>query len=202
MTSNTQRQIVEPAPEPIPLARERTRAIRSVLWALVLVMTAAWLFMAGGLEAVRGMFGPSRPTSSADVGQPAPEFRLPLAGGEEVALADYRGKVLLLNFWATWCTPCRAEMPAIEQVYRAHRERGFEVLAVDVQENEADVLKFLGEVGVSFPSAIDASGDVVRRYRANALPTTMLIDREGIIREVRVGPYTEQMLEDRLAKLL
>jgi peroxiredoxin len=178
------------------------RALRGLLWALVVVIAAAWLFLGGGLEAVRGTVGATRPTTAAEIGQSAPELRLPLATGGEVRLDNYRGKVLVLNFWATWCAPCRAEMPAIEYVYRTHRERGLEVLAVDLQERDDEVLAFLSDVGASFPSAIDATGETTRRYRANALPTTFLIDRQGVIRDVRVGPYTEQMLEERLAALL
>jgi thiol-disulfide isomerase/thioredoxin len=184
-----------------PGARE-LGALRALLWALVGVMTVAWLFLGGGLDAIRETIWPAPPTTAPEVGRPAPALVLPLAGGGEVDLAQHRGKVVLVNFWATWCTPCRAEMPAIERVYQAHRERGLEVIAVDVQEREQDVLAFLREVDVSFPSAVDRVGDVVRAYRANALPTTFLIDRQGLVRDVHVGPLTDQMLEQRLAPLL
>jgi thiol-disulfide isomerase/thioredoxin len=178
------------------------RALRGVLWALTAVMAVAWLFVGGGLETLVGTVRPTTPSSGPEVGRAAPELRLPLAGGGEVDLAEYRGKVVLLNFWATWCAPCRTEMPAIEQAYQQHRERGFEVLAVDIQERDEDVLEFLREVGVSFPSAIDSVGESVRRYRAIALPTTILIDREGVIRDIRLGPLTESMLQERLARVL
>jgi cytochrome c biogenesis protein CcmG/thiol:disulfide interchange protein DsbE len=179
------------------------RALRGALWALVGVMTVAWLFPAGGLEALLGTFRPAPPAAPVpEVGHAAPELRLPLAGGGEIDLAQYRGRVVLLNFWATWCAPCRAEMPALDRAYRQHRDRGLEILGVDLMEKEDQVLQFLGEVGVHFPSAIDPVGDVARRYRALGLPTTFLIDREGVIRDVRVGPLTEQMLEERLARVL
>jgi cytochrome c biogenesis protein CcmG/thiol:disulfide interchange protein DsbE len=181
--------------------RRPTHALRALLWALVAVMTCAWLFLAGGLESIQATLQPL-PPAAADPGRPAPDFRLPLASGGEVELSQYRGKVVLLNFWATWCAPCRAEMPAIEKVYQARRHAGFEVLAVDVLEREGPVLAFLSEVGVTFPSAIDAEGHTVRRYRATALPTSILIDRQGIVRQVHVGPLTETMLEQQLADLL
>ncbi len=153
------------------------------------------------------LFGAERTASppghtAAEVGQRPPELRLPLAGGGEVDLAAYRGQVVLLNFWATWCAPCTAEMPAIERAFRAHRERGFTVLGVDLQEREDTVVAFLNQVGVTYPSALDRTGEVARAFRATGLPTTLLIDREGVIRDVRVGPMTEAMLEERLAKLL
>ncbi len=193
------------AGDPREASRGTARAVpnlRRVLWSLVGVVALAWLFLGGGLSAISGVMRSAAPSTAAEIGQAAPALRLPLAGGGEVSLAHYRGKVLLVNFWATWCAPCRAEMPAIDAAYRKHRERGFEVLAVDVQERDEDVLAFLGELGVSFPSAVDRDSDVARRYRALALPTTFLIDRQGVVRDVRVGPLTEQMLEERLARVL
>ncbi len=180
----------------------RGRAPRAALWALVAVMFVAWLFLAGGLASLTELLRPTPRPLVPEVGRPAPPLRLPLAGGGEVDLAAYRGTVVLINFWATWCTPCRTEMPAIERAYQEHRDAGFEVLGVDVQEREADVQAFLREVGVTFPSAIDLTGEAVRAYRATALPTTFFVDRLGVVREVRVGPLTEQMLEDRLVRLL
>ena len=196
---------LEDGDEDVPGHIRRLRAVRAVLWALVGVMTVAWLFMGGGLESLTSLTGPSGATTSggsADVGQRAPELRLPLAGGGEVSLAQYRGQVVLVNFWATWCGPCRAEMPAIERAYQAHGPHGFAVLAVDVQERDAEVLAFLREVGVTFPSAIDPNGEATRTWRAVGLPTSFLIDRQGVIRDVRVGPYTDEMLEERLSRLL
>ncbi|MDP8922161.1 MAG: TlpA family protein disulfide reductase [Chloroflexota bacterium] len=188
--------------EDLPRHIRQLRAIRAVLWALVGVMVVAWLFVGGGLESLANLGGPAASGGSADVGQPAPDLRLPLAGGGEVSLAQYRGQVVLVNFWATWCTPCRAEMPAIERAYQTHGPHGFTVLAVDVQEREADILAFLREVGATFPSAIDTNGEAARTWRAVGLPTSFLIDRQGIIRDVRVGPFTDEMLEERLNRLL
>ena len=179
--------------------------MRAVLWALVGVLTVAWLFMGGGLESLTNLTGSSSPATSggsADVGQRAPDLRLPLAGGGEVSLAQYRGQVVLVNLWATWCGPCRAEMPAMERTYQKHAPHGFAVLAVDVQERDPEVLAFLREVGVTFPSAMDTTGEVSRTWRAIGLPTSFLIDRQGIIRDVRVGPFTDDMLEERLNRLL
>jgi len=171
-------------------------------------MTVVWLFMGGGLESitssVMALIEPApTPVSTADVGQAAPPLKLPLAGGGgDLNLAHYRGSVVVLNFWATWCVPCRSEMPVFERAQQQYRANGLVVLGVDFQENDDDVLAYLREIGVTFPSAIDRSGEVARAWRATGLPTTFLIDRQGIIRDVRVGAFTDAMLEERLAKLL
>ena len=186
----------------VPEYVRKLRTLRAVLWALVGVTVAAWLFFGDGLESLTSLFRASNATGTADVGQPAPDLRLPLAGGGEVSLAQHRGSVVLVNYWATWCTPCRAEMPVFERAYQTHGSRGLVVLGVDVQERDADVLAFLREVGATFPSAIDPTGETTRTWRAVGLPTTFLIDRQGVIRDVRIGPYTDQMLEERLVRLL
>jgi thiol-disulfide isomerase/thioredoxin len=176
--------------------------VRALLWALVVVMAVGWLFLGGGLEHLQSLFGASPRPFVPEIGRPAPPLRLPAAGGGEVDLAALRGKVVVINFWATWCIPCRAEMPAVERVYQSYRGRGFEVLGVDVQERESDVVAFLKDVGVTFPSAIDRTGEVVLAYRANALPTTFFVDRDGIVRDVHVGPLTEEWLEERVRRLM
>ena len=141
------------------------------------------------------------PVTTADIGQPAPSLKLPLVGGGEVDLASYQGRPVLLSFWATWCEPCRAEMPAFERAQQRYSDQGLVVLGVDFQEQDPEIVAFLREIGVTFPSAVDRTGEVTRQWRATGLPTTFLIDRQGIIRDVRVGAFTDSMLEDRLTKL-
>ncbi len=190
--------------EPPPLIR-RLRAARALLWAMVAVMFVAWLFLAGGLDTITSMFQTTpAPPSTADIGQAALPLKLPLVSGGtgDLDLSQYRGKVVALNFWATWCIPCRAEMPALERAQQQYRDRGLVVLGVDFQEQDAEIQAFLHEVGVTFPSAVDRTGEVTRQWRATGLPTTFLIDRQGIIRDVRVGAFTDAMLDDRLDKLL
>lgn len=118
---------------------------------------------------------------------PAPDFTLPTLSGESFRLADLRGKVVLLNFWATWCIPCRTEMPAIEALYQRYKDRGLDVLAVNLDVlSTAGVEAFVKEAGVTFPIILDPSWATARAYRVVALPTTYLIDRAGnvVVREV------------------
>lgn len=143
--------------------------------------------------------------ASPRAGFPAPEFTLPLAGGGEASLADYRGQVVILNLWASWCLPCRAEMPAIEAVYMAQRGRGLAVLAVNstYQDSVDRALAFVDELGVTFPILLDKDGSVSKRYLLRALPTTFFIDRRGIIREVIVGgPMPASTLQSQVEALL
>ena len=113
---------------------------------------------------------------------PARDFSLPIAStGKAQSLSGLKGKVVFLNFWATWCGPCRAEMPSMEAVYHKFREKGLEMLAVNIQEKETDVLAFMESNKLSFPSALDQEGSVSSSYGIQSIPTTFLIDREGKI---------------------
>jgi thiol-disulfide isomerase/thioredoxin len=185
----------------------RLRAVRALLWALVGVMAVAWLFYAGGLDSIRSTvtsFTQPAPAavSTADIGQAAPSLKLPLVGGGEMDLASYKGRPVILNFWATWCDPCRAEMPVFERAQQQYRDEGLVVLGVDFQEQDPEIVAFLGQIGVTFPSVVDRTGEVTRQWRATGLPTTFLIDRQGVIQDVRVGAFTDEMLDGKLKKLV
>jgi thiol-disulfide isomerase/thioredoxin len=117
----------------------------------------------------------------------APGFTLPAVAGPSVALQAFRGKVVLLNFWATWCGPCRREMPAIERLHRAYRDRGLAVLAVDFRESKEQVKAFSQELGLTFPALLDANGEVTFSYGARALPVTFLVGRDGKILWKAIG---------------
>ena len=111
----------------------------------------------------------------------APELKLTGVDGHAVDLADLRGKLVFLNFWATWCVPCRREMPAMERLHRAYRERGLVVVAVNYKESTREVQAFLEELGLTFVVPLDPKGTVTRTFGVRALPVTYLVDRDGKI---------------------
>jgi peroxiredoxin len=162
-------------------------------------LLVSWLLYGGGLALVANRLGST--TLPTDVGQRAPEFALETLDGQTVRLGDLRGRVVLLNFWATWCTPCRAEMPEIQNAYEANQARGFDVLAINLQERPEEIRPFLGELGLSFPVLLDREGAVSRQYLARALPASYLIDREGIIRYGRIGTLSHEILDEQLRKV-
>ena len=144
-------------------------------------------------------------TPSPRVGFAAPDFTLELLGGGQVSLSELRGKPVIVNLWASWCPPCRAEMPALQQVYEANHSRGLEILAVNTtyQDTEAGAAQFVREFGLTFPIPLDRSGAVSRTYLLRALPTTFFIDRDGIIRKVVLGgPMSETTIQTAVEDLL
>jgi thiol-disulfide isomerase/thioredoxin len=128
---------------------------------------------------------------------------MPALAGGTVRLSELKGKVVVLNFWATWCPPCRAEMPALEQAQSALGSKGLLVLGVNQMEDASVVASFMRSINLDFAIALDANGAVSRAYRVSALPTTFFIDRDGVIRDVVYGgPMTRALIESKVAPLL
>jgi peroxiredoxin len=118
----------------------------------------------------------------------AEEFTVALVRGETLKLREQRGKAVMINFWATWCPPCREEMPAMERLYRRHRERGFVLLAVSVDTDASLVRPFLEHHKLTFPVALDAKMELANTYGVRALPSSFLIDRNGYMTALALGP--------------
>ncbi len=138
------------------------------------------------------------PTQNVEV----PDFTLETVDGETVTLSDYRGQPVVINFWATWCAPCREEMPLLQETYDAHRDEGLVVIGINVRETPEEVKRFLDEVRVEFPVLLDSEAAVVNRYLVTSLPLTFFVDREGRLRTVVVGGMTKAVLDERLARIL
>lgn len=138
------------------------------------------------------------------IGNKAPEFTLPDLRGKARSLTTEvkASKVTLVNFWATWCPPCRGEIPELEAFYDEYVKKGVQVLAVDLQEQKKDVQTFVASHGMSFPILLDGSGKVADKYGISGIPTTYIIDAHGVVRNIIVGGTTGSILRKRVASIL
>ncbi len=132
----------------------------------------------------------------------APDFTLTTLEGETVHLSDYRGQIVLLNFWASWCPPCNEELPALNAYYAAHKDQGLVLLGVDVDETADVVRDFVQQKGITYPILLDPQGKASADYSVTGMPTTFIIDREGRLIGYWPGELTEAMLEKGLTPLL
>ena len=169
---------------------------------MIFVLAVAWV-------ALTRVPASSAPASAAPPsprrGFAAPDFTLETLDGSQLTLSELRGSPVMLTLWASWCLPCRVEMPAIERVYQRHREDGLVVIGLNVtsQDSEAAARAFVQEFGLSFPIAIDRDGAASARYELMGLPSTYFIDRHGIIREVIIGgPMSEAVMLSHIQDLL
>lgn len=168
---------------------------------LVLLSGAGWIWASrvpDGAATVGGIPAPRQ-------GFQAPDFVLETAAGQDVRLSELRGRPVLINLWASWCVPCRAEMPALEQAYQEYQGQGFILLAVNAtdQDNRQAALAFAQENDLSFPILFDINGQVSELYQLRALPTSFFVNPDGIIQEVVVGgPMSEALLRVRIEQLL
>lgn len=138
-------------------------------------------------------------------GETAPDFELMTLDGETARLSDYKGKKVILNFWASWCPPCRAEMPDMQKYYEEQAAKeNVEILAVNLTTEDRGMEKitaFIEEFNLTFPIPMDREGDIGKLYQAVAIPTTYMIDTEGKVRNKIVGPMSEQMMEDFIGNI-
>jgi cytochrome c biogenesis protein CcmG/thiol:disulfide interchange protein DsbE len=171
-----------------------SRAQWNILIVVVLVAGAAWT-------------AASRVTSGqADRGlgrRATPGIELATLDGGTFRLADQAGKPVVVNFWATWCLPCREEAPAFEQVYKNNLDKGLVVVGVDVAEPPDVVGKFVSDMGLTYPIALDTDGETTELYRIQGMPTTLFIGRDGKIKDTIIGgPLTRAAIESKVAELL
>ncbi|MHB0989164.1 MAG: redoxin domain-containing protein [Bellilinea sp.] len=167
----------------------------------ILLLSAVWI----GLTAAFAPATTGGATPFPRVGFAAPDFELAGMDGSAVKLSDFRGKVVFLNFWASWCPPCRAEMPAIQKLSSVYPPEQVAILSVNAtnQDNLEDVRTFIDNYGLTFPVLLDIDGSVNRNYQIQALPSSFFIDAEGEIRKVVIGgPLTEAMMRAEIAQLV
>lgn len=171
------------------------------LYIAILVAALAWIFASADRAGV---------STAGEIPAPregflAPDFSLQTPEGETVSLSELRGQAVLVNLWATWCPPCRAEMPAIQKLYDEYKDQGFMVLAVNMtyQDNPQSVLPFTRENNLTFPVLLEETGEMARKYELRSLPSSFFINRDGIIQEVVIGgPMSEALLRTRIESIL
>jgi peroxiredoxin len=139
------------------------------------------------LAALFGFISSSSIASSGLAGQSAPDFALKSATGDNLRLSEYRGEVVMINFWATWCGPCRQEMPHLEDLYNRYQRVGFNLLGVNIDDDSRRAMQMVKELGVTFPVLFDEKKEVSKLYSVEAMPVTLLLDRSGTVRHVHLG---------------
>lgn len=134
--------------------------------------------------------------------RPAPDFVLTAFDGQRIQLSDYRGQIVVLNFWATWCPPCRVEAPVLQRAAERLESAGVTILGIDVWDDQAAAIEFLKETGVTYPNAEDATRLIPVEFGVTGLPETFVIDRQGVLVRRWMGPLTDDDLDELLAPLL
>ena len=172
-----------------------------LLHVLILLIGAAWIWISQVPQEGMNQAAPSVPYK----GFSAPDFEVTTIQGESVKLSDFQGSPVVVNFWASWCPPCRAEMPALQRIYQEYRNSGLVVLAVNSthQDNLEDLENFIAEFGLIIPVYLDSDGTASNLYQVRALPTTFFIGADGKIQDVEVGgPLSEATIRVKVQDLL
>jgi cytochrome c biogenesis protein CcmG/thiol:disulfide interchange protein DsbE len=171
---------------------------RIILYILILIAAAAWIALSASTTNAKTNIAPQ-------AGFTAPDFTLETPENVEYSLSKLKGNAVLVNLWATWCPPCRAEMPAIEKMYQEYKDKGFVVLAVNMtyQDDPAAVSPFIRKYGLTFPILLEETGHIGAAYQLRSLPSSYFINRAGIIQEVVIGgPMSEALLRTRIEQIL
>ena len=142
--------------------------------------------------------------SSGLMGQAAPDFALKSSTGENLRLSEFRGDVVMINFWATWCGPCRQEMPLLDELYQRYERVGFSLLGVNIDDDSRKAMTMVSDLGVNFPVLFDNTKEVSKLYQVDAMPVTVIVDRDGNVRHVHQGykPGYEDKYLDEIRSLL
>jgi len=174
---------------------------KPLIYTTILLFGFAWIF----ISADKSGTSTAGQIPAPQQGFLAPDFELKTPTGEVFKLSDLRGQAVLVNLWATWCPPCRAEMPTIEKIYNEYKDDGLVVLAVNMtyQDNPLDIMPFVNEYQLTFPILLDETGETGSSYQLRSLPSSYFIGRDGIINEVVIGgPMSEALLRTRVEEIL
>ena len=150
----------------------------------------------------------TRPTTPTVIGghplldAPAPDFALRDLDGNQVKLSDYRGRPVIVNFWASWCIPCREEFPILKSARDAYQAQGLEVLGVAFQDDPGSARAYMAKAGATWPALVDPDGAVAAAYRVNGPPMSFFIDPQGVVRSIAYGPPPSGTIDDRIQAIL
>ena len=189
-----------------PFRRPRAGALRNILATIavgLVIVGLVWFFdrpNAAGVQAITLSASPTGPAPRLE--REAPDFSVRTLGGEDVKLSDFRGRPVWINFWATWCPPCRAEAPDIQEVYEAHESEGLVVLAISIGESTNTVADYIKRTGMTVTVGIDEGTNVAAQYRIVGIPTHFFIDREGVLREWRIGSMSKKTMESKVGEIM
>jgi len=170
----------------------------------VLIAGAVWFFDRPGAASSQSV----TVTASANgaeprVGKPAPDFELTMVDGTKARLSDFKGKPVWINFWASWCPPCRAENPDIQDVYNEHHDAdGLVLLAAAIGEGKDAVTSYMQRADLHYPVGADTDTQIAADYRVLGIPTHVFVDRDGIVREIRVGAMSKKTMEKKVAEII
>jgi peroxiredoxin len=182
-------------------------ALRNIV-ATVLVGVAiaglVWVFDRPGVAASQSVTVTAAATvDPPKVGKPAPDFQLTMIDGTTARLSDYKGRPVWINFWASWCPPCRAENPDIQDLYNAHKDAdGLVLLAPAIGEGRDSVAGYMQRADLHYPVGVDSNTQIAADYRVLGIPTHIFVDRDGIVREIRVGAMSKKTMEKKLAQII
>ena len=200
----------EPPPEILlrtPFPRPRVGALRNIIATALVglaILGIVWYFDSpegvGSSQTVNVTGVASGPAPK--VGKTAPDFTVQTLDGESHKLSDFRGQPVWINFWASWCPPCRAENPDIQAVYEANQADGLVVLGVAIGEEDGAVRGYVERTGLTYLNGLDRSTDIAATYRIVGIPTHFFVDRDGILREWRIGSMSKKIMEKNVDKIM
>ena len=171
----------------------------TVIFLLAILIAGFTMFLA------IGVMGTTTATSRSGkelVGKKAPSFVAPKVGGQLVSLENYKNKPLVLNFWASWCPPCRDETPGMERIWRKYEDQGVVILGINVQDGEKEAERYISEFGVTFSNALDLDGSITVDYGVTGLPVTFFIDNDSVVTGRWVGSISEDRLDNWVSNLI
>ena len=183
----------------LPVQKNSKKLKAIVIFLLAMLIAGFTIFLA------IGVMGTTTATSRSGkelVGKKAPSFVAPKVGGQLVSLENYKNKPLVLNFWASWCPPCRDETPGMERIWRKYEDQGVVILGINVQDGEKEAERYISEFGVTFSNALDLDGSITVDYGVTGLPVTFFIDNDSVVKGRWVGSISEDRLDNWVSNLI